>query len=92
MLKQFPFDVYDFVMKKSIVKRHPTLDESFYHVKDADIELDSDSINIGYFGTFIGKRHFEYIFYAFETLNHKFKDKILFSLSQLNIMIIYYRI
>lgn len=80
MLKQFPFDVYDFVMKKSIVKRHPTLDESFYHVKDADIELDSDSINIGYFGTFIGKRHFEYIFYAFETLNHKFKDKIKFYL------------
>ena len=80
MLRQFPFDVYDFVMKKSIVKRHPTLDESFYQVKDVGIELDSDAINIGYFGTFLGKRHFESIFYAFETLNHKHKDKIKFYL------------
>ena len=80
MLRQFPYDVYDFVMKKSVFRRHPTLDESFYHVKDADIDLDSDSINIGYFGTYIGKRHFESIFYAFETLNHENKNKLKFYL------------
>ena len=80
MLKQFPYDVYDFVMEKSNFRRHPTLDERFYHVKEAEIDLDSDSINIGYFGTYIGKRHFESIFYGFETLNHKYKDKLKFYL------------
>ena len=77
MLKQFPVDVYDFVIEKTVVERHPTLDGKYYHLIDSDIDLDDDYINLAYFGKdYYGERHFESLFYALESLNHKFKDKI----------------
>jgi hypothetical protein len=77
MLKQFPIDIYDFAFKKSEIKGHPTLDESYYHIVDSKLKLDDEFINIAYFGgDYYGKRHFEALFYAFESLNHKFKEKI----------------
>ena len=77
MLDQFPVDIKDFVMGKSIVKMHPTLDEKYYHIQKVDIELYNDYINIAYFGKdYYGQRNFEALFYAVESLNHKFKDKL----------------
>ena len=77
MLKQFPHDVYEYVNKKSVIKIHPTFTEKFYHIKESNIELDDNKINLAYFGNqYYGKRHFEGLFYALESLNHKFKDKI----------------
>lgn len=77
MLNQFPVDVKDIVFKKSKIKTHPTLDDKFYHIKDVDLNLNADEINIAYFGKdYYGKRHFENLFYVIDSLNHKYKDKI----------------
>lgn len=76
MLSQFPYDIKDFVMAKSLIDPHPTLDEKYYHIKEVDYEVDEDCINIGYFGTYFGKRNFEAIFYAIESLNDEIKNKI----------------
>lgn len=79
MLNQFPVDIKDFALEKSEIKPHPILPIEFYHIKDYNENLDSSKINIGYFGNFYSKRHFEMVFDAFEVLNHKFKNKLFFN-------------
>lgn len=77
MLNQFDETVKQFVADKSEIQMHPTLDGEFYHIKNVDLNLDDECINLAYFGRdYYGKRHFESLFYAVESLNHKFKDKI----------------
>ncbi|MBE6501042.1 MAG: hypothetical protein E7Z79_01220 [Methanobrevibacter thaueri] len=77
MLRQFPVDIYDFVLAKSEIRRHPTLKSKYYHIKELDLNLNDEFINIAYFGMdYYGKRHFEALFYALESLNHKYKNKI----------------
>ena len=78
MLSQHPVDVYDMVFKKSEILQVPTLDEKYYHISEVDVDIDKGDINIAYFGAYYPNRHFESIFYAFDSLNHKFKDKIKF--------------
>ena len=78
MLSQHPVDVYDMVMEKSGTLAIPTLDEKYYHISEQTVELDENDINIAYFGAYYPNRNFESIFYAFETLNHKFKDRLKF--------------
>lgn len=77
MLNRFSEDVREFVLKKSVIERHPTLDDEFYHVKSAELDLSENHINLAYFGRdYYGQRHFESLFYSIESLNHKYKDKI----------------
>ena len=77
MIDQFPIDVEELVLSKSEIRPHPTLDDKFYHIKDVELDLDKDCINIAYFGNdYYSKRHFENLFYAVEALKHRFKDKI----------------
>ena len=77
MLDQFPIDVSDVVLAKSEIKRHPTLDEKYYHVAQSRLKLNDEYVNIAYFGgDYYAKRHFESLFYAFDALNHKYKNKI----------------
>ena len=78
MLDQFPIDVKDFVMAKSVIDPQPVLGDEYYHVRDFDAGLDSSKINIGYFGNLYSKRHFEDVFYAFEVLRHKYKNRLVF--------------
>ncbi|WP_297981789.1 hypothetical protein [uncultured Methanobrevibacter sp.] len=75
MLSLYSDDVKELVDSKSRISVHPTLDEEYYHKVESDYEIDSSYINFGYFGTYLGRRHLEYIYYAFETLNPKVKDK-----------------
>ncbi|WP_296857111.1 hypothetical protein [uncultured Methanobrevibacter sp.] len=77
MLDQFPLDIKNFILNKSEVKAHPTLDFKYYNIKKADLNLDKKSINIAYFGNeYYSKRNFENLFYALESLNHQYKSKI----------------
>ena len=77
MLSQFPKDVEEMALKKSVTEMHPTLDEEYYHLKSAELDLDGEYINMAYFGRdYYGQRHFESLFYSVESLNHKFKDRI----------------
>ena len=79
MINQFPVDVYDIVIEKSEIQAHPTLPDKYYHIIESKLKLENDCINIAYFGSdYYGKRHFESMFYAMESLNHKYKDKIRF--------------
>ena len=78
MLSQLPVDVYDMVMKKSLIAPVPTLDEKYYHINETDININENDINIAYFGAYYANRNFESIFYAFDSLNHKYKYKIKF--------------
>ena len=52
------------------------MDSKYYYLNEADVDLDENYINIAFFGTYYPNRHFESIFYAFDSLNHKYKDKI----------------
>lgn len=76
MLCQFPVDIYDKVMSKSRICPIPTLDDKYYHLNEVDAKIDDSFINIAFFGSYYPKRHFESIFYAFDSLHHKYKDKI----------------
>lgn len=77
MLEQFPVDVMDHVLAKSEIRAHPTLPAEYYHIKNSGLKLNDDYVNIAYFGgDYYGKRHFEGLFYAFESLNHKYREKI----------------
>lgn len=76
MLKRFPFDMKSYVIRKSKISRHPTLDEEFYHIMESDYHVDEDYVNFGYFGTFYGKRHWEHVILAFEMLEEDIKEKI----------------
>ena len=79
MLETYDDEIRNLVIEKSQIIPHPTLDDKYYHLRECEIELDEDDINIAYFGTFYYVlRHFEPLFYAYESLNHKFKDKIKF--------------
>ena len=77
MINQFPEELQKFIMQKSVIEMHPTLDEEYYQLKTVDLNLDDDCINIAYFGRdYYGQRHFESLFYSMESLNHEFKDKL----------------
>ena len=81
ILESHDGDLREYVMKKSEIIPHPTLDSKYYQLKQSDIELDENDINIAYFGGFYYiLRHFESLFYAYESLNHKHKDRIKFHL------------
>lgn len=74
-------ELRELVMEKSEIILHPTLDSQYYELKQSDIELNENDINIAYFGGFYYiLRHFESLFYAYESLNHKHKDRIKFHL------------
>ncbi|WP_458453948.1 hypothetical protein [Methanobrevibacter sp.] len=77
MLNQFSDEIGEFAIEKSEIQSHPTLKNDFYNLKSCNLDLNKDYINIAYFGhDYYGQRHFESLFYSFESLNHKFKDKI----------------
>ena len=66
-------------LEKSEIIPHPTLDGEYYHLAETEFELNREDINIAYFGnSYYASRHFEPLFFAFESLNHKYKDKIKF--------------
>lgn len=78
MLSYSPIEVHDLVMEKSQIIAAPTLDDKYYHIRDVQVDIDENMINLAYFGTYYPNRHFESLFYALDSLNHKFKDKIKF--------------
>ncbi len=78
MLSNFSNELKFFVLPKSILSRHPTLSEDFYHLKESDYVIDENYINFSYFGTFYGKRHLEYLFFALDSLSNDIKEKIRF--------------
>ena len=76
MLNSFPVDIKEFVFAKSEVSVHPTMDKEFYFLKSANYEMDANYLNMAYFGTYVGKRHLEYLFKSFEELTPEVRSKI----------------
>jgi len=74
MISQFPIDLGDLIMEKSIISPHPTLPKKYYHLKKSNFKLNPNCINIAYFGGFYyPERNFNDIFRAFDEIN---SDKI----------------
>ena len=79
MTELYDENIKEIVENKTEISQHPTLEKKYYHLVEKECNLNSDDINIAYFGNFYYvKRHFEALFYAYESLNHEFKNKIKF--------------
>lgn len=79
MLELYDEKIKEIVENKAEIAQHPTLEKKYYQLVEKKYEMNGEDINIAYFGNFYyAKRHFEALFYAYESLNHKFKDKIKF--------------
>lgn len=79
MSEQYGKNIKELIESKATISPHPTLENKYYHLKEKRIDLNTEDINIAYFGNYYyAKRHFEPLFYAYESLNHKFKDRIKF--------------
>lgn len=76
MLSYFDDNIKDYVMAKSEIKPHPTLDNGYYYLKDIDYEVDNSCINFGYFGLYAEKRDFNQLFEVISNLNPDIKSKI----------------
>ena len=77
MLNQFPVDIKKHIFNKTKIQMHSTLPKKYYFIDEINLDLNNDFINMAYFGSdYYGKRHFESLFYAIESLNHKFKNKL----------------
>ena len=77
MLNQFPIDIKNHIHDKIKIEPHFTLPERYYNIEDVDLNLNEDYIIIAYFGNdYYALRHFESLFYAIDSLKHKFRDKL----------------
>ena len=70
MLEQYPEDLQAFVRAKSIIRHHAVPTEDMYHLVEAEYELDSQCINIGYFGNFYANRGIGDVLNALEKHPH----------------------
>lgn len=76
MLKQFPYDVKDYVMSKSEIKRHPTLPYEYYQLKKTDYTVNKDFVNMGYFGLFLKQRNLQNLIDAIKKLDNTLRNKL----------------
>ena len=75
MLERYPEDLQTFVRSKSTIRHHAVPTEEMYHLVQADYELDSKRINIGYFGNFYANRGIGDVLSALQ--NHPHADEFL---------------
>ena len=56
MLERYPVDLRESVRAKSIIRHHVVPTKEMYHLVESGYELDSERINIAYFGNFYANR------------------------------------
>lgn len=56
MLERFSEEFQNMVYKKSVISKHPSLDEYYYDIDKHYVSLDKSEYNIGYFGNFYETR------------------------------------
>ncbi|OFQ54744.1 glycosyltransferase [Corynebacterium sp. HMSC074H12] len=56
MLERYPEELQSFVREKSTIRHHAVPTAEMYHLVESDYALDSDCINIAYFGNFYANR------------------------------------
>ena len=76
MLDSIPIDIRDFVLNKSEVLRHPIFDDEFYTLRESSYKVNENYLNFAYFGTYVGRRHLEYLFKPLEELADDVRRKI----------------
>ena len=77
MLDQFPQDIKEYILNKIEIKPHSTLPDEYYHLKNVNLNLNENYINMAYFGSdYYSLRHFESLFYAADSINHNNNVKI----------------
>lgn len=75
MLERYPEDLQSFVRSKSTIRHHAVPTKEMYQLVEADYELDSKRINIGYFGNFYANRGIGDVLTALE--HHPHADEFL---------------
>lgn len=76
MISKFPIKaISDQIEKKSKIKRHPTLNNEFYHLIESDYSIDNNYVNIAYFGRNYETRNLNDVFNALNSLNKDLKNK-----------------
>lgn len=56
MLERFDDEFKNMVYKKSVISKHPSLDEYYYDIDKHYVSLNQNEFNIGYFGNFYETR------------------------------------
>lgn len=56
MIERFPEDLQKIIIEKSTISRHPSLEKKYYDIVESNYELDTDFVNVAYFGNFYSRR------------------------------------
>ncbi len=77
MLKRFPVqEIKPLVLQKCNVNHHPILPEMFYNVQESNYPINTDFVNLAYFGAFYQTRKLNELIDALEMLDQEQADKI----------------
>src|SRR5699024_5769088 len=69
MTERFGKDQKELIYSKARISQHPSLDESFYNIEQAELLLETSIINIAYFGNFYSKRSYKQFIELVNALN-----------------------
>lgn len=76
MIYKFPVPkIRNVIEEKSRVEGHPVPSKESYHLIESDYQIDTDYVNLGYFGIFFETRDLEDVFAALYALNDEYKSK-----------------
>lgn len=79
MLDTFPVhEVRHLIERKAKVNKQPTLQKEWYYLTNSDYELDSDKVNLAYFGAFYGTRKLDILFEAIALMDKNLREKLSF--------------
>jgi len=56
MIERFPEELQKFIISKSKISKHPTLDKKYYELVESNYNLEDEFVNIAYFGNFYSRR------------------------------------
>lgn len=73
MISRFNDEEKKFIRNKATVSHHPTLSSEYYHIDNAQVEVEESIVNIAYFGNFYSRRGYNQFVSLVNNLNEKFK-------------------
>lgn len=73
MISRFNEDEKNFIRNKATVSHHPTLSSEYYHIDNAQVEVEESVVNIAYFGNFYSRRGYNQFVSLVNNLNENFE-------------------
>src|SRR5699024_7239720 len=72
MISRFNEEEKNFIRNKATVSHHPTLSSEYYHIDNAQVEVEESIVNIAYFGNFYSRRGYHQFTSLVNDLNEQF--------------------